>query len=195
MATYQIPTPDPMKVAGNVPHNWAVFRDAYVDFARATELDKKDNPVQVSALKSIMGADCKRVLSQIMAPREQTTADVVLDKLEAHFQPTRIVLYERHVFFQADQLPTETIDQYMVHLRQLASTCDFTATYMFQAPPVGDNAAPPTEERRLSYEDQMIRDRLVFGCTDANNLDEKSTQLIVLRYQHTNFEVNISIQY
>ena len=158
MATYQIPTPDPMKVAGNVPHNWEAFREAYVDFARATELDKKDDPVQVSALKSIMGSDCKRVLSQLMAPSEQTSADVVLNKLQTHFQPTRNVLYERHMFFQADQLPTETIDQYMVRLRQLASTCDFTATYTFQAPAEGHDPPPPPEERRVAYEDQMIRD-------------------------------------
>jgi len=168
MATYQIPTPDPMRVSGNVSHNWAVFRESYQDFANATELAAKPDGVQVSALKSIMGADCKRVLSQILNSEEQTSAAVVLDRLEAHFQPARNVMYERHEFFKADQLPNETLDQYIVRLRHLASTCGFTAAYQFQPPAVGHDDPPPPVTRHASYEDQMIRDRLVFGCMDKD---------------------------
>ena len=168
MATYQIPTPEPMKVSGNVAHNWTLFREAYQDFAKATELDSKAAGVQVSALKSIMGTECKRVLNQLMTSEEQVTATAVLDRLETHFQPARNVLYERHEFFKADQLPTETLDQYLVRLRHLASTCAFTASYQYQPPGVEGNAPPPPVTLQVSYEDQMIRDRLVFGCTDKD---------------------------
>ena len=167
MATYQIPTPDPMKVAGNVAQNWANFKETFQDFSRATELNQKGNIIQVSALKSIMGPECKRILNQIMTPADQTTADAVLNQLEAHFQPTRNILYERFEFFKADQQPGETLDQYVVRLRHLASSCGFSATYQYQGPTV-DDVVPPPETRHASYEDQMIRDRLVFGCLDKD---------------------------
>jgi hypothetical protein len=168
MATYQIPTPDGMRVTGNVAQNWATFKESYLDFAKATKLDQEGDSVQVSALKAIMGAECKRVLNQVMTTEQQTTATAVIQGLETHFQPTRNVLYERFEFFKADQTPNETLDQYLVRLRHLASTCGFTTTYQFQGPAVGSNPAPPPETRTVSYEHQMIRDRLVFGGLDQD---------------------------
>ena len=104
---------------------WSVFRGAFEDFAKATELDKKVDSVQVSALKAIMGPECKKVLNQVMTAAEATSTTAVMDKLEEKFQPVRNILYERHEFFKADQLPSEVVDQYVVRLKQMATSCKF----------------------------------------------------------------------
>lgn len=140
-----------MRVSGHVAQNWTYFREAFEDFSSATELNKKGAAIQVSALKSVMGPECKKVMSQIMTRDQATDTKTVLDKLEKHFTPKRNILYERHEFFKADQLTSETIDQYVVRLRQLADPCSFKVK-------VGED--------EHSYENDMIRDRLVFGALD-----------------------------
>lgn len=41
MALYQIPPPEPMNCSGHVASNWKVFREAYKEYAIATDLTEK----------------------------------------------------------------------------------------------------------------------------------------------------------
>lgn len=67
MAVYQIPPPTLMNCSsGDLGNNWQLFREAYEDYALATELTEKDKMIQVATLKSVMGLDCKKVLNNIM---------------------------------------------------------------------------------------------------------------------------------
>ena len=72
---------------------------------------------------------------------------VILDKLEEYFIPVRNVSYERYLFHNSVQQPHETIDKFVIKLKQLAETCTFG-----------------------SLEDEMIRDMLVLGCQDNQAL-------------------------
>ena len=66
MASYQIPAPDPMNCTGaDLANNWNYFRESFQDYRKAVELDKKDEAVQVAALKSVMGKECKNILKQL----------------------------------------------------------------------------------------------------------------------------------
>ena len=47
MANYQLPPPDPMVCAGIVAANWKAFKEAFNDFATATELTTKDDAISV----------------------------------------------------------------------------------------------------------------------------------------------------
>ena len=67
----------------------------------------------------------------------------ILDKVQEHFAPSRNVLHERYLFHTADQQANETVDQYVIRLRQLAEKCKFT-----------------------QLETEMIRDRLVLRTKD-----------------------------
>ena len=147
MATYQIPAPPPMSCGGNnVEENWKAFQESYEDYSIATELTEKDNTVQVATLKTLMGPECRKHLKGLtLTVEELKNPDTILDKLKEHFSPTRNVLYDRYLFFAASQHPNESIDKYLIRLRQLASPCKFQ-----------------------NMEEEMIRDRLVLGCADAN---------------------------
>ena len=69
---------------------------------------------------------------------------MILTKLEDHFVPVRNILYERYIFHNTEQQAHETIDQFLIKLRQLAEPCRFG-----------------------TLEDEMVRDRLVLGCRDS----------------------------
>uniref|UniRef100_A0ABM0MBB2 Uncharacterized protein K02A2.6-like n=1 Tax=Saccoglossus kowalevskii TaxID=10224 RepID=A0ABM0MBB2_SACKO len=93
----------------------------------------------------LMGTECKKILKRLqLTDDEMKEPQTILDKLEAHFVPKRNVLYERYVFHNAEQQPNETIDQLVIRLRQLAEPCKFG-----------------------TFEDEMVRDRLVLGCKDS----------------------------
>ena len=144
MANYHLPPPEPMVCTGDVATNWKIFQEAFADYSTATELTKKDAEVQAATLKTVMGRECRQILSRLEltdAEKKDTTA--ILDKLQAYFAPTRNILYERYLFHAAEQQPNENVDQYMIHLRHLAGPCNFGTLH-----------------------DEMLRDRLVLGCRD-----------------------------
>ena len=69
---------------------------------------------------------------------------IILDILQDHFVSIRNILYERYIFHNTEQQTHETIDQYLIKLRQLSEPCQFG-----------------------TLEDEMVRDRLVLGCKDS----------------------------
>ena len=145
MATYQIPSPDQMNCNGDIATNWKTFRESYEDYIVATGLDQKDKIIQVATLKSLMGIECKKILKRLqLSEDEMKDPKTILHKLQDHFLPVRNILYERYVFHNTDQLAHETIDEFVIKLRQLAEPCQFGI-----------------------LEDEMVRDRLVLGRKDS----------------------------
>ena len=143
-ATYQLPAPDQMQCTGDVATNWRSFKEAYIDYATATELDKKEKAIQAATLKTVMGKQCRQILSRLeLSEADSKDPSTILDKLESYFEPARNIVYERFLFHAAEQQRSETVDQYIIRLRRLAETCNFRGLH-----------------------DEMLRDRLVLGCKD-----------------------------
>ena len=63
MVNCKLPLPDPMVCAGNVAVNWKAFKEAYTNFATATQLTDKDDKIQAATLKMVMGRECRQILS------------------------------------------------------------------------------------------------------------------------------------
>ena len=126
MASYQIPAPAPMSMTGDLVNNWKQFRLSWEYFVLATELSSKDDPIQAAALCAIMGPDCVKIMNVIgLTADEKKVAKTILDKLGGHFMPKRHVLLERSRFLDCVQGPHETIDSFLVRLRQCAETCEY----------------------------------------------------------------------
>ncbi|XP_072035931.1 uncharacterized protein [Amphiura filiformis] len=144
MATYQIPLPKHMICKGNLEENWKTFSEDWNDYLVATELSGKDKTIQVATLRTAMGIECRKRLKGLTLTDEQLKdPDTIIAKLKERFSPTRNVLYDRYLFFEAAQQASETIDQFLLRLTQLATPCKFEA-----------------------LEEQMILTRLVLGCRD-----------------------------
>lgn len=134
-----------MVCTGNTEQNWLSFEEAWQDYRIAVSLDQKEQAIQVATLKTIMGIDCrKRLKSLPITADESKNHDSIIKMLSEHFKPPRNVLFDRHKFFLSTQQQGESVDQYFVHLRQAAEQCKFRA-----------------------MESEMIRDKLVIGCTDS----------------------------
>ena len=135
-----------MNCSGDVASNWKVFREAYKDYAIATQLTEKAAAIQVATLKSVMGTEYKQVLKRLeLTEKHLNSTETILAKLKEHFAPERNILYERYLFYNAEQQSNEMIDQYVLQLRRLAEP------YKFEG-----------------FHDDMLRDRLVLGARDKS---------------------------
>ncbi len=81
-----------------------------------------------------MGNLMFKLLANLVAPREpgDLTYKEVWDELQTHLKPKPVKIAERFRFSRQNQQAGETIAEYMVELRSLASTCEF-GTFLNEA--------------------------------------------------------------
>jgi len=74
-----------------------------------------------------MGMDCVKVMNNLitLSDEDKRDPDRIITELGNHFVPQKHLLFERVKFGHANQTEHETINQYIVRLRQLADTCEF----------------------------------------------------------------------
>ncbi len=156
MATYQVPSPSPMSLKGDIVENWREFENAWEDYVTATELTRKlkkadgtDDPqgmaIVAATFCSVMGAECKKILNNLadMTPEKRRNPDEIIAAPRSHFVPQRNILYERFLFNTSTQKSGESVEQFVLRLRQLADSCEFE-----------------------TLKDSLIRDRIVIGTND-----------------------------
>ena len=56
---------------------------------------------------------------------EVITTAILFDKFELHCKPKKNLVVERHRFLTREQLPGESVDQYVTELRTLAASCEW----------------------------------------------------------------------
>ena len=132
---------------GSMASNWREWKSGWSNYTLATKLDKEDEARQVATLLAVIGKDTNKVFRTFVWTTEgdDKKIDVVLKQFEDYCILRQNVTYERFRLFARDQGPEETVDQYMIELRRIASNCDL------------ESITP----------DQMLRDRLVTGIRDA----------------------------
>ena len=129
MANCQLSPPDAMVCTGNAAANWRVFKEAYTNFATASELTGTEEDMQAATFKIVMGKECQKILSCLDLSDADKKPGKILEKLEECFAYTWNILYKRYLFHSAQQQVDETINQYIIHLRHLAENCKFRALH------------------------------------------------------------------
>ena len=117
-------------------HNWQDFEAAWDDYLLATQLIEKlttadgapnnAGMAQIAAtLCAVMGAACKKVLSNLTAAQRRDPAAIIIEAMRQHFIPQRNVVFEHFIFLSASQNDGENADEYILRLRKLADFCEF----------------------------------------------------------------------
>ena len=111
----------------------------------AAELQGKEKNVQIAILLNAAGAEAQEIHEQFTFAETEDKEDykVVLKKFDLYCRPRKNVVYDRHRFWSRNQCEEEPVDKWVKELRVIAKDCDFDA-----------------------QEDNMIRDRIVFGVHD-----------------------------
>ena len=146
---HALPPPQPLDIHDTrASEKWKRFKLAWENYARALELDKKSEAVQVATLLTVIEEEARDVFSTFkdwVLPGDEGKIKPVMTKFKAYCQPRKNVPFEHYRFNRRTQEPGKTYDQYRTALRKLAEGCDFEST----------------------TPDEILRNRLVFGIKDS----------------------------
>ena len=130
----------------NVAQRWNRWEKQFNTFFTACELPKKEKDVQVAILLHTAGTDAQEIHEQFQFTQETDKKDVtkILKMFRDYCQPRKNTVYERYCFWSRNQVSDEPIDKWVKDLRTIARNCEFE-----------------------NQEDNMIRDKIVFGVQDS----------------------------
>ncbi|KAJ8373154.1 hypothetical protein AAFF_G00270600 [Aldrovandia affinis] len=136
-----------MSFTGDWSVYWDIFRAEYEDYVLVTGTAEKDKKIQAATLRSVMGSECRHVYRHNLNLSVAGTGDpaVILDELEKYFKPAKNTIYERYIFGSCKQEEGESIDNFVMRLRERAATCEYG-----------------------QLKDEMIRDKIVLGIANES---------------------------
>ena len=120
-----------------VSQNWEKWKKSFEYFLAASGIN--DDARKKALLLHMAGRETQEVYETLVVAENTYTA--ALAALNTHFTAKKNVPFERANFHSAKQLPSESIDEYVIRLRKLSEFCEYDG------------------ER-----DNEIRDQLVASC-------------------------------
>ena len=123
----------PMATLGSLPafDEDTEFIKAYVERAKIFFMaNSVPEEKQAVVFLSCIGGKTYALLRSLLAPMSliEATFEALVTALEEHFEPKPNVISQRFHFHQRNQLPTESVAQFIAALRKLAAHCEFGET-------------------------------------------------------------------
>jgi hypothetical protein len=111
-------------------------------------LSRKTNTVKCLYLLIWAGEKGQEVFSTwTLTDTEQNKPKIYLDSFETYIQPSANPIFARYIFHQRNQKDGEAIESHVTPLKVLAKDCEFSTA--------------------IQLEDQLVRDRLIFGVKNV----------------------------
>ena len=124
----------------DLAERWRRWRETMELYLRLNMADS-DKKEQCDAFRYIIGQDGRDIYNTMtFTSSEVNKIDALFAKFEDYCKPRKNVIMERYKFNTRTQQKDETADQYVTELKLIAKNCNFG-----------------------SLEDELIRDRLVYG--------------------------------
>ena len=105
-----------------VPQRWKKWVISFQFYLTATGVTEEEQ--KRALLLHVAGTEVQEVFSILSAA--DSTCVAALNSLNAYFAPKANIRYERYLFRQSSQEQHETIDVFVMRLKKLAATCEFT---------------------------------------------------------------------
>lgn len=126
--------------SADLPSAWRAFKQ-HTEFMFSGPLNKKTEEEKCSYLMIWVGDAGRDIYNTwSLTGEEKKKLETYYSKYEAHVEPKSNVVFARYKFNERVQGENETFDQYITELKLIARQCRYTD------------------------QDEMIRDRIVFGC-------------------------------
>lgn len=149
-----------LKMDGNLAENWRRFKRYFDIFMRAGELMNKADEIKINTLLNCVGEEAIEVFDTFtLTEAQKESYDEVVKAFEEFCKPKKNTVYERFMFYQRKQKDGEPFDTFLMDIKRLARTCEFT-----------------------DRENEMLRDQIVMGIQD------KKVQLRMLEMSDLTYE-------
>ena len=140
-ANGRLPGPLLLEPSG-MADNWRRFIQQFEIYLVAYDKSRKPEATQVNLLLHAAGPAAIEVFNtfEFEAGKSPQVLEHVKEKFAAYCEGKKNVSYERYVFNQRNQKPSESIDQYITEIMRLSKNCEFD-----------------------TLKDSLIRDRIICG--------------------------------
>lgn len=130
--------------------NWTLWKQKFEIYLKAAQKEDVNEDIKVAMLLNCIGDDGINVYNTFTED-QRSTLKKLLKAFDEYFLPKRIIPMETFKFNNLNQTEYQSIEQYLTDLKKQAKLCDFVCK---------------NEQCNISYEDRMIRDRLIVGIYD-----------------------------
>ena len=135
----------PPKEFDFVPEKWLEWSSRWERYRVISKTDEEAEEYQVNCLLYTMGNDSESIMNSFtLSADDRKKYDKVKEAFDKYFSQRKYVIFERAKFFRRDQMPGETVEQYVRALNDIAGRCEF-----------GDKRS------------EQMRDRIVVGILDT----------------------------
>lgn len=115
-----------MVMTGNLSENWRFWKQRFQTYLLATEISKKEDITQCAQLLTLIGDEGMRIYNTFeFVEGERDKIKTLIEKFEKHFSPKKNLTYERHKFLTCKQNEYQTIEQYIIEMKNLSLSCEF----------------------------------------------------------------------
>ena len=106
---------------------WPNWKERFARFRTASKLAKEGKEVQTSVLIYTMGKEAEHIRKtfDFADGEDQNDYETVLGKFNNYFVPKRNVIHERAQFHMQSQRGSETAENFVLSLYEIAEHCDF----------------------------------------------------------------------
>ena len=138
--------PEPMSfTGGNISDTWKRWKQRWSLYKLAPGASTKDEAIQCAILLHVVGSEGIDIFNTFsFAEGETDNITPLMEKFDAHCTPKKNITYEWYIFNTRGQQASETVDQYVTELKNMATTCDYG-----------------------ELREGLIRDRIVIGISDS----------------------------
>jgi RNase H-like domain found in reverse transcriptase/Reverse transcriptase (RNA-dependent DNA polymerase)/Integrase zinc binding domain len=137
--------PDAFSPGENPAENWLRWRQRYEIYYDVADVEKKVPKKQISDLLHCLGDEGLAVYNALNLPEDaDRLPKVILDAISTYYIPFKNTTYIRWLFFSEQQQVGQSIDQYVLTLRNKIKDCEFG-----------------------ELTDSLLRDRLIGGIIDT----------------------------
>lgn len=111
--------PDPLTNVGNMANNWHSWKEDFIIFMKVTGYIHKPNEVRANLLKNRIGKIGIDAIQNMSfdRPQDKDNMDILIQKLEEHFNPPKKEVVERYNFFTKWKKQNESMEQHINSLR------------------------------------------------------------------------------
>lgn len=111
---------------GNPAEQWAQWLSSFKIYLTATEVNKKEEKIQVAQLLHFAGTEIQKIYSTFQFDEdEKDKLEPVINKFNNHFTPRENLTFTRYKFITSKQGEQITLEQFITDLRKQANNCNF----------------------------------------------------------------------
>ncbi|XP_043512189.1 uncharacterized protein LOC122529803 [Frieseomelitta varia] len=119
--------PESLSTSGDMIQNWQKWKKDFMIFMEASNCINKPKNHQAYLLRTYIGKMGQDIIEKLVSNnlKERDDMNILLAKLDKHFCHHKNEVIERYNFFNSNKKPDESIEDYIVNLKNKAKDCNF----------------------------------------------------------------------